>query len=54
MIETSGVFGSGAIGFLKELGRRVSGASGEPRSHSFLLQRIGVELQRGNAASVLY
>ena len=40
--------------FLKELGKRVSGASGESRSLSFLLQRISVELQTGNAASICF
>ena len=45
----SGVFGSGALAFLKELGTM---ASGEQRSYHFLLQRISVELQSGNSASI--
>ena len=52
-IETAGVFGSAAAAFLRELGRRVKAQSGDERSAFFLLQRISIELQRGNAASML-
>ena len=52
-IETSGVFGPQTMDFLKDLGRRVTQTTGEERSTTFLLQRLSVAVQRGNAASVL-
>ena len=38
--------------FLRDLGRRIALESGEPRSTDYLLQRLSVAVQRGNAASV--
>ena len=32
---------------------RVKSVTNEPRSHEFLIQRVAVAIQRGNAASVL-
>ena len=52
-IETLGPFGEEACVLVKDLGRRLFLATGEPRSTSFLVQRISVAVQRGNAASVL-
>ena len=52
-IETSGVMGSGALTFFRDLGRRLKLESGEPRALHFLLQRLSVAIQRGNAAAVL-
>lgn len=52
-IETSGVLGSSAREFFNDLGGRIVTASGEPRSSFFLLQRISVEIQRGNCISIL-
>ena len=52
-IETCGATGPETGNFLKELGKRIKMASGEPRSLSFLLQRISVAIQIGNATSVL-
>ena len=51
-VETSGVLGSEASSFLKELGRRIALTSGEAKS-GFYLQRVSMELQRRNAAAVL-
>ena len=39
--------------FVQEVGRRISVESGEPRSTEFLMQAIGMAVQRGNAATVL-
>ena len=50
-IETSGVYGSETLKFLKELGHRLKQASGECNAYSYLLQRLSVAVQRGNAAS---
>ena len=52
-IETSGVVGPQSLAFLKDLGRRMRQVTGEERSLSYLLQRVSVAVQRGNAASVL-
>ena len=52
-IETSGVFGQGALSFIRELGSRLTAKTGEPQSHHHLKQTIAVAMQRGNAAAVL-
>ena len=52
-VETSGVVGPQSLAFLKDLGRRMRQVTGEERSLSYLLQRVSVAVQRGNAASVL-
>jgi hypothetical protein len=52
-VETLGPFGDEAMTFLKELGKRLIESTGEPRSTSFLFQRISIAVQRGNAASIL-
>ena len=53
VIETTGVCGPEALQFLRELGHCLKAETGEPRSIKFLLQRISVAMQRGNAAAVL-
>lgn len=52
-IETSGALGPSTLRFLADLGKRVSLASGERRSTQYLLQRLSVAVQRGNAAAVM-
>ena len=52
-IETSGVWGEQAIELVKEIGRRIAASTHEPRSTSFLRQRLSVAVQRGNAYCVL-
>ena len=39
--------------FLKDLGSRIAKATGEKRATSYVFQSIGIECQRGNAASIL-
>ena len=51
-IETLGAIGPRSMLFLRDLGRRIALESGEPRSTDYLLQRLSVAVQRGNAASV--
>ena len=51
-IITADIFGPNAQFFLRELGHCLSVANGEQWSYSFLLQRLAVTVQRGNAASV--
>ena len=48
-IETSGVWGEDARDLIKELGRRIALVQLEPRSTSFLRQRISLAIQRGNS-----
>ena len=52
-VETLGAFGEEAADFLHELGRRIVTVTGERRSTEFLLQRLSVAIQRGNAACVM-
>ena len=51
--ETSAVVGPLSQIFLKELGHRLSATTGDTKSYSYLLQRLSVAVQRGNAASIL-
>jgi hypothetical protein len=52
-VETMGALGEEADDFIHKLGRRVASVSGEKRATEFLLQRLSVAIQRGNAASVM-
>ena len=52
-IETSGVWGEQALELVTELGRRIAAVTFEPRSTTFLRQRISVAVQRGNAGCIL-
>ena len=51
-IETSGVFGSKTLSFVKSLGKRLYRHSGDPKSTSYLIQRLSIAIQRGNAISI--
>ena len=42
-----------AIAFFNDLSKRTTLATMEPRSKSFLKQRISMAIQRGNAAAVM-
>lgn len=52
-VETSGCWCAEAKIFLGELGRRLRERGHDPRSGSFLMQRLSIAIQRGNAASVM-
>src|SRR5882672_10485546 len=52
-VETSGVWGEEGLRLIKAIGERVARVSGEPRSTSFLVQRVSIAVQRGNVASIL-
>jgi hypothetical protein len=47
-METMGPIDARALAFLADLGRRLTAITGDPREHSFLLQRISMALQRFN------
>lgn len=50
--ETFGSIGPETEVFLKKLGKLMKRSTGEPRSLDFLLQRISIAIQRGNATSI--
>jgi hypothetical protein len=51
--ETLGAWGPSAKALISTIGKKVRERSGEPRSLEFLRQRISIEIQRGNAASIM-
>jgi len=51
-VETLGAVGESALDFLQELGRCIASLTAEPRSFLFLMQRLSVAVQRGNAVCV--
>jgi len=52
-VETLGALGEEAFAFFRDLGHRIAAVTSEPRSFQFLMQRLSVTVQRGNAACVL-
>jgi hypothetical protein len=52
-IETLGALGSGAVEFFNDLGRRMRTVTQDTRAGMFLMQRLSVAIQRGNAACIL-
>jgi len=50
-VETFGVWAEESLRFIKNLGKRISAVTKETRETSFLLQRLSVAVQRGNAIS---
>ena len=50
-VETLGPWGVESLEFVRELGRRTSLTTGDPRETTYLLQRISVAVQLGNVAS---
>ena len=51
-IETTGVMGKSTSKFISELGRRLTGVTGDKRETSWLRQRLAVAVVRGNATSI--
>jgi len=51
-VETLSAVRESAMNFLQELGRRITNATAEPRFFMFLMQRISVAVQRGNAVCI--
>ena len=52
-VQSLGVLGEDARSFFRNLAKRLEVVNEDRRSHQFLLQRVAVAVQRGNAASVL-
>jgi len=53
VIELFGIWREQAMSLVKELGCRMAEVIKEPRSTTFLRQRLSVAVQRGNAACIL-
>jgi hypothetical protein len=53
VIETSGVWGQQALSLVNDTGRQIAAVTHEPRSTTYLRQRISVAVQRGNAFCIL-
>ena len=53
VVETLGALCEKASAFFCDLGNCIAAVTSEPRSCQFLLQRLSVAVQRGNAACVL-
>jgi len=51
-VETLGAVGEAALDFIQELGHRISSPTAEPRSFSFLMQRLSVAVHCGNAICI--
>ena len=51
-VETLGALGEEAAEFISDLGRPIAVTTSEPRSVTFLFQRLSVAIQRGNAVSL--
>ena len=51
--ETFGAWAPSSLKFLKDLGHKIRMISGQQNSSHFLLQSLEIEIQRGNAASVM-
>ena len=51
-IETTGVVSKSTHNFLKELGRKMSAETGDPREGERLRQRISIAVMRGNATCI--
>ena len=52
-VETMGPWNEEAIRFFNELTKRIAIKTHEPRSGTFLRQRLSIAIQRGNAAAVM-
>ena len=52
-LEITGAVGPDSMPFLKEFDHQIRAVMGEPQSFVFLMQRLSVAVQTGNAASLL-
>ena len=53
LLETANTLSKARRSFFKEVARRSASLTGDPQPHQFLMQRVVVAVQRGNAASIL-
>ena len=52
-VETMGMYGESTGAILRAIGRRLVGATGEPREVNWFRQNLAIAKQRGNAFSNL-
>lgn len=52
-VETLGAWAEESLLFIRELGRRIARQTGEPRSTTFLLQRLSIAVQKMNSVCIL-
>ena len=52
-VGSSGVFGPRSLVFMKELGRRLRYQTGKEKATTYVIQRLSIDIQRGNAISIL-
>ena len=52
-VETLGPMGPEAKAFFIDLGQRLRQHTGEPRSTSYLIQRVSMVIQKGNAVAMM-
>lgn len=52
-VETMGSWGTEALNFFNVLSKMIAFKTNEPRSRTFLMQRLSMAVQRGNAAAVM-
>jgi hypothetical protein len=48
-----GLFCSFVLSFIKTIGKKIFASTDEPKSTSYLIQRISLAVQRGNAVSII-
>ena len=53
-IETSGAFGPDPLELFSDIARRIRIVTLEVKSRAYLIQRVSVALQQGNAAAILW
>jgi hypothetical protein len=51
-VESLGPWNADGLDFIRDLGRRITAKTNDPRETVFLLQRLSVAVQRGNATAV--
>ena len=52
-IETAGTYSEGTKNIVRDIGRRLTEATGDQRETFWFMQRLSLAVQRGNAASIL-
>ena len=52
-VEILGAWGSCVRSLVRRIGSRVMEQSGDNRATQFLIQKVAIDVQRGNAASVM-
>ena len=52
-VETLGVFGCKACTLFRDISHHIFSVTQDPLAHLYLIQRVAMEIPRGNAAAVL-